>query len=109
MSIVIQRSRVDFILSGAVTAALLLIGLAVEHIRIGRTVQRRIDNVNGFSADIVPTPLCIVEPGLAQSRADLAELDRQYPARLTRWTAEDVDPKLAGALRDLVAKEADAF
>lgn len=46
---------------------------------------------------------------LPQNRADLSELERQYRASLARWTADDVDPTLAGELRDTVAKEAEAF
>ena len=109
MGIGSQRSGGGFQLAGAVTAAILLTGLAVQHIRVGGTVQRQIDSVTGFSADILPPPIRIVEPGLAQNRDNLAELERQYRARLTRWTADDVNPRLAGKLRDLVAKEADAF
>lgn len=100
---------------------LLLIGLAVQHIRVGGTLQNRIDDVTGFTADILPPPLYIVEPALearqaiddpthlAQSRADLAELEKQYRASLAKWTADDVDPVLARELRTSVAKEADAF
>ncbi|GEO00038.1 methyl-accepting chemotaxis protein [Novosphingobium sediminis] len=103
------------------TVVLLLIGFAVQHIRVGGAMQTRIDTVTGFTADILPPPLYIVEPALkarqtvddpahlAQNRADLAELERQYRASLARWTANDVDPALANELRTAVAKEADAF
>lgn len=121
MSIRIQSRRGGMALAGTVTVALLLIGLAVQHIRVGGTVQNRIDSVTGFTADILPPPLYIVEPALkarqaiddpahlARNRADLAELEKQYRASLARWTADDVDPALAGELRTSVAKEADAF
>ena len=121
MSIRSQSRRGGFLLAGTVTVVLLLIGLAVQHIRVGGTVQSRIDMVTGFTADILPPPLYIVEPmlkakqaagdpaRLVQNRADLAELEKQYRASLARWTADDVDPKLAGELRDTVAKEGEAF
>lgn len=121
MSIRIKSRRGGLALAGTVTLLLLLIGLAVQHIRVGGTVQNRIDIVTGFTADILPPPLYIVEPALkarqaiddpahlAQNRADLAELEKQYRASLARWTADDVDPALAGELRTSVAKEADAF
>lgn len=121
MSIRIQSRRGGWALVGTVTLVLLLIGLAVQHIRVGGTVQKRIDSVTGFTADILPPPLYIVEPALkarqaiddpahlAQNRADLAELEKQYRASLARWTADDVDPALAEELRTSVAKEADAF
>ncbi len=121
MSIRIQSRRGGLALAGAVAVVLLLIGLAVEHIRVGGTVQSRIDLVTGFTADILPPPLYIVEPmlearqavddpaHLAQHRADLAELERQYRASLARWTGDDVDPALASELRNAVAKEADSF
>jgi methyl-accepting chemotaxis protein len=121
MSIRIQSRRGGLALAGTVTLLLLLIGLAVQHIRVGGTVQTRIDLVTGFTADILPPPLYIVEPALkarqaiddpshlAQNKADLAELEKQYRASLARWTADDVDPALAGELRTAVAKEADAF
>ena len=116
-----QSRRGGLFLAGTVTVLLLLIGLAVQHIRIGGTVQNRIDSVTGFTADILPPPLYIVEPALkarqaiddpahlAQHRADLAELETQYRASLAKWTADDVDPALAEELRTSVAKEADAF
>lgn len=121
MSIRIQSRRGGLALAGTVTVVLLLIGLAVQHIRTGGTVQNRIDSVTGFTADILPPPLYIVEPALkarqaiddpahlAQNRADLAELEKQYRASFAKWTADDVDPALAGELRTSVAKEADAF
>lgn len=121
MSIRIRSRRAGLALAGTVTFMLLLIGLAVQHIRVGGTVQNRIDVVTGFTADILPPPLYIVEPALkarqaiddrahlAQNRADLAELEKQYRASLVRWTADDVDPALAGELRSSIAKEADAF
>lgn len=121
MSIRIKSRRGGLALAGTVTLLLLLIGLAVQYIRVGGTVQNRIDMVTGFTADILPPPLYIVEPALkarqaiddpahlAQNRADLAELEKQYRASLARWTADDVDPALAGELRTSVAKEADAF
>lgn len=121
MSIRIQSRRGGLALAGTVTVVLLLIGFAVQHIRVGGAMQTRIDTVTGFTADILPPPLYIVEPALkarqtvddpahlAQNRADLAELERQYRASLARWTANDVDPALANELRTAVAKEADAF
>ena len=121
MSIRSQSQRGGLVLAGAVTVVLLLIGLAVQHIRVGGTVQNRIDKITGFTADILPPPLYIVEPmlkakqtaedpaHLAQNRADLATLEKQYRDSLARWTSDDVDPKLAGELRDKVAKEAEAF
>lgn len=121
MSIRIKSRRGGLALAGTVTLLLVLIGLAVQHIRVGGTVQNRIDIVTGFTADILPPPLYIVEPALkarqaiddpahlAQNRADLAELEKQYRASLARWTADDVDPALAEELRTSVAKEADAF
>jgi methyl-accepting chemotaxis protein len=121
MSIRIQSRRGGLLLAGTVTVVLLLIGLAVQHIRVGGTLQNRIDVVTGFTADILPPPLYIVEPALkarqaiddpahlAQNRADLAELEKEYRASLARWTADDVDPALAEELRTSVAKEADAF
>lgn len=121
MSIRSQSRRGGLALAAAVTAVLLLIGLAVQHIRVGGTVQNRIDLVTGFTADILPPPLYIVEAALkarqavddpahlAQNRADLAELEKQYRASFARWTSDDVDPALAGELRTAVAKEADAF
>ena len=121
MSIRIQSRRGGLALAGTVTLLLVLIGLAVQHIRVGGTVQTRIDLVTGFTADILPPPLYIVEPALkarqaiddpahlAQNKADLAELEKQYRASLARWTADDVDPALAGELRTSVAKEAEAF
>ncbi|WP_298169457.1 HAMP domain-containing methyl-accepting chemotaxis protein [Novosphingobium sp.] len=121
MSIRIQSRRSGLALAGTVTVLLLLIGLAVQHIRVGGTVQNRIDSVTGFTAEFLPPPLYIVEPALkarqaiddpahlAQNRADLAELEKQYRASLAHWTADDVDPALAGELRTSVAQEADAF
>ncbi|WP_082364653.1 methyl-accepting chemotaxis protein [Novosphingobium sp. AAP93] len=121
MSIRIRSRRGGLALAGTVAFMLLLIGLAVQHIRVGGTVQNRIDSVTGFTADILPPPLYIVEPALkarqaiddpahlARNRADLAELEGQYRASLARWTADDVDPALAEELRTSVAKEADAF
>jgi len=121
MSIRTQSRRGGLALAGTVTAVLLLTGLAVQHIRVGGTVQNRIDMVTGFNADILPPPLYIVEPmlkakqtiedpaGLARNRAELAELEQQYRTSLARWTADDVDPALAGELRDTVAKEAESF
>ncbi len=121
MSIRIQSRRGGWALVGTATLVLLLIGLAVQHIRVGGTVQNRIDSVTGFTADILPPPLYIVEPTLkarqsiddpahlAQYRADLADLEKQYRASLARWTSDDVDPALAEELRTSVAKEADAF
>lgn len=121
MTIRTQSRRGSLALAGTVAVVLLLIGLAVQYIRVGGTVQKRIDAVTGFTADILPPPLYIVEPALkarqavddpahfAQNRADLAELEKQYRASLARWTADDVDPALANELRTAVAKEADAF
>ncbi|WP_298190798.1 methyl-accepting chemotaxis protein [Novosphingobium sp.] len=121
LSIRSQSRRGGLFLAGTVTMLLLLIGLAVQHIRVGGTLQKRIDTVTGFTADILPPPLYIVEPALearqaiddpthlAQSRADLAELEKQYRTSLAKWTADDVDPALARELRTSVAKEADAF
>ncbi|WP_421847870.1 methyl-accepting chemotaxis protein [Novosphingobium sp.] len=121
MSIRIRSRRGGWALVGTVTLVLLLIGLAVQHIRVGGTVENRIDSVTGFTADILPPPLYIVEPALkarqaiddpahlAQNRADLADLEKQYRASLARWTSDDVDPALAEELRTSVAKEADAF
>lgn len=121
MSIRIKSRRGGLALAGTVTVMLLLIGFAVQHIRVGGTVQNRIDLITGFTADILPPPLYIVEPALKarqaiddpahldQNRADLAELEKQYRASLARWTADDVDRALAGELRTEVAKEADAF
>ena len=121
MSIRTQSRRGGMALAATVAAVLLLIGLAVQHIRVGGTVQNRIDGITGFTADILPPPLYVVEAMLearqavddpahvAKSRADLGELEKQYHASLARWTAEDVDPALAGELRTSVAKEADAF
>lgn len=121
MSIRSQSRRGGLALAGAVTVVLLLIGLAVQHIRVGGTVQNRIDLITGFTADILPPPLYIVEPALkarqaiddpahlAQNRAELAELEKQYRASLARWTGDNVDPALAGELRTSVAREADAF
>jgi methyl-accepting chemotaxis protein len=121
MSIRIQSRRGGLLLAATVTAVLLLAGLAVQHIRVGGTVQNRIDVVTGFTADILPPPLYIVEPmlkakqtieapaNLARNRADLAELEKQYRTSLARWTADDVDPALAGELRTNVAKEAESF
>lgn len=121
MNIRNQSLRAGMALAGTVTLVLVLIGLAVQHIRVGGTVQSRIDMVTGFTADILPPPLYIVEPALkarqaiddpahlAQNRADLAELEKQYRASLARWTADDVDPALAGELVDAVARQADAF
>ena len=121
VSISSQSRRGGLFLAGTVSMLLLLIGLAVQHIRVGGTLQNRIDDVTGFTADILPPPLYIVEPALearqaiddpthlAQSRADLAELEKQYRASLAKWTADDVDPVLARELRTSVAKEADAF
>ncbi|HWI19031.1 MAG TPA: hypothetical protein VNT81_14860, partial [Vicinamibacterales bacterium] len=92
MSIRIKSRRGGLALAGTVTLLLVLIGLAVQHIRVGGTVQNRIDIVTGFTADILPPPLYIVEPALkarqaiddpahlAQNRADLAELEKQYRA-----------------------------
>lgn len=57
MSIRSQSRRGGFLLAGTVTVVLLLIGLAVQHIRVGGTVQTRIDMVTGFNADILPPPL----------------------------------------------------
>ncbi|OYU35527.1 methyl-accepting chemotaxis protein [Novosphingobium sp. PASSN1] len=121
MSIRTQSRRGGQILAGTVTAVLLLIGLAVQHIRVGGAVDSRNDVVSGFTADIMPPPLYVVEPmlkarqaaddpaHLAQNRADLAALEKQYRASLVRWTANDVDPALADELRGAAAKEADAF
>ena len=121
MSIRAKSRRGGMILAGAVAGALLLIGLAVQHIRVGGALDTRNDVVSGFTADIMPPPLYVVEPmlkarqaaddpaHLAENRAELAALEKQYRASLERWTADDVDPALSGELRGAVAKEADAF
>ena len=62
MSIRVQSRRGGFFLAGAVAGMLMLIGLAVQHIRVGGTVDSRNDVVSGFTADIMPPPLYIVEP-----------------------------------------------
>ena len=121
MSIRSQSRRGGLALAGTVTVVLLLIGFALQQIRVGGSIQNRIDVVTGFNADILPPPLYIVEPmlkvrqatndigHLGQIRADLAVLETQYRASLKRWTADDVDPKLSGELRGNAAQEAEAF
>ncbi|MEI6641239.1 MAG: methyl-accepting chemotaxis protein [Novosphingobium sp.] len=121
MSIRAQSRHGGLLLAGGVAAALLLIGVAVQYIRVGGTLHNRLDVITGFTADILPPPLYIVEPmlkvkqaiedpaRLGRSRTELAELEKQYRTSLDRWTADDVDPALAGELRNSVAREADAF
>lgn len=108
-------------LAAIVGLMLLLIGLGLQHIRVGGTVQNRIDLVTGFNADILPPPLFIVEPmllahqaaddrpRLSEYRAELARLEIEYRKGFTRWTADDIDPRLSGELRQGAAREADLF
>lgn len=121
MSIRSQSRRGGLILAGIVTVVLLMIGIALQQIRVGGNIQTRLDVVTGFTADILPPPLYMVEPMLeveqAQNdpgkldtvRAALAILEKQYRASLARWTADDVDPRLSAELRGNAAQEAEAF
>ena len=121
MSIRIQSRRGGMALAGAVTVVFLLIGLAVQQIRVGGAVDSRNSVVSGLTADIMPPPLYIVQPmlkirqavddplHLAKNRTDLADLEKQYRASFERWTADDVDPALVEELRGAVSKEANAF
>jgi methyl-accepting chemotaxis protein len=121
MSIRTLSNRGGLAVAALVGALLLLIGFAVEHIRVGGTVQARIDTITGFNADILPPPLYVVEPMLkakqaasdpqhvAQNLTELANLEKQYRASFARWTSDDVDPDLVAELKGGAGKEADLF
>ena len=105
--------------SMAVAAA--FASVEINQIRFGGPIQSANQQVGDLVADILPPPEYIIEPYLeatlllngqgsvAQHKARLAELHRQYDERYDYWRSSDLDPRLKTMLVSDSASSAKLF
>ncbi|USI71788.1 methyl-accepting chemotaxis protein [Sphingomonas morindae] len=108
-------------LVASLLAAALVVGLAVNMVRLGGPLDAQVQQVNALTADILPPPEYIIEPyleatqllrapaTLSTRRARLASLHATFSERRDVWRASPLAPRLKSVLIDEAGRAADGF
>ncbi|WP_374411486.1 methyl-accepting chemotaxis protein [Novosphingobium colocasiae] len=121
MQLEAQGRRAGIAVMSLLAVALAVASIGIWMIRVGGPIDARRQRMAELTADILPPPIYVIEPYLeagllvrepakiAQHKARLAELEREYRARLAHWSASELDAGLRHSVAASVGGTADPF